>query len=369
MLVFDKVEVRDNLRIESIYELLTDFGGEPEYSKFGILSSTICHNPPGEGSRKLYYYNNSNLFQCYTGCENSTFDIFELVIKVAKIQWGKNFNLNDAIYWIAQRFNISGEIIEEDEYKTLEDWKLFNNYDRIQQIEVPQNKEIILKEYNPIILDRFNYNIKIQPWLNEGIKQDILNKALIGFYPGGNQITIPHFDENNRLVGVRGRTLIQETSEIYGKYMPLKINGQLYSHPLGMNLYNFNNSKENIKRMKKAIIFEGEKSSLLYRSYFGIENDISIACCGSSLSSYQVQLLLKNNVEEIIIAFDRQFQEIGDNEFKRLKRKLLQIGSKYKSFVNISFIFDKDMITRYKASPIDEGPEKFLQLFKERIIY
>jgi len=26
------------------------------------------------------------------------------------------------------------------------------------------------------------------------------------------------------------------------------------------------------------------------------------------------------------------------------------------------------MITGYKASPIDEGPEKFLQLFKERIV-
>lgn len=367
MLIFDKNEIKNSLSIENIFELLTDFGGEPEYSNFGILCSTICHNPPGEGSRKLYYYSNSNLFRCYTDCDRY-FDIFELVIKVAKIQWDKDFNLNDSIKWIAQKFNISGETIEEDEYKTLEDWKIFNNYDRIQQIET-KNKDIILKEYNPIILTRFNYNVKIQPWLDEGISQDILNKSIIGFYPGGDQITIPHFDENNRLIGVRGRTLIKETSEVYGKYMPLKINNQFYTHPLGMNLYNFNNSKENIKRMKKAIIFEGEKSPLLYRSYFGIENDITVACCGSSLSSYQMQLLIKNGVEEIIIAFDRQFQEINDKEFQRLKRKLLQIGSKYKSYVNISFIFDKNMITDYKDSPIDKGPDNFLQLFKERIIY
>ena len=45
---------------------------------------------------------------------------------------------------------MSGETIEEDEYKTLEDWKIFNNYDRIQQVET-KNKNIILKEYNPII--------------------------------------------------------------------------------------------------------------------------------------------------------------------------------------------------------------------------
>jgi hypothetical protein len=36
--------------------------------------------------------------------------------------------------------------------------------------------------------------------------------------------------------------------------------------------------------------------------------------------------------------------------------------------VLISFIFDKNMITSYKASPIDEGPEKFIQLYKERIV-
>ena len=80
MLIFDKNEIKDSLSIENIFELLTDFGGEPEYSNFGILCSTICHNPPGEGSRKLYYYSNSNLLRCDTDCDRY-FDIFELVIK------------------------------------------------------------------------------------------------------------------------------------------------------------------------------------------------------------------------------------------------------------------------------------------------
>ena len=58
-----------------------------------------------------------------------------------------------------------------------------------------------------------------------------------------------------------------------------------------------------------------EKSCLKYQSYFGLENDISVACCGSSVSAYQIQLLIEAGAEEIIIAFDRQFKEIGDNEF------------------------------------------------------
>ena len=366
MIVFDKVEIKDSLSSENIFELLVDFGGDPEYSSFGILCSTICHNPPGEGSRKLYFYDNSHLFRCYTGCD-SYFDIFELVIKVAKIQWDKDYDLNDAVRWVAQRFGISGENVEEDECKQLEDWKILATYDKIQELEV-KDKKIVLKTYDEDILSRFNYNVKIGPWLNEGISQEALDQAMIGFYPGGDQITIPHFDINGRFIGLRGRTLCKEEGERYGKYRPLKVGKDLYNHPLGMSLYNLNNSKNNIKLIKKAIVFEGEKSTLLYQSYFGLENDISVACCGSSLSTYQVQELIDVGAEEIIIAFDRQFKEIGDEEFQHLKKNLLKLRTKYKNYVNISFIFDKNMITGYKDSPIDCGPEIFLQLFKERII-
>ena len=135
-----------------------------------------------------------------------------------------------------------------------------------------------------------------------------------------------------------------------------------------MNLYNLNNSKENIKKIQKAIVFEGEKSCLQFKTYFGEQSDISVACCGSSISNYQIQLLLNQGVTELIIAFDRQFQEIGDTEFQHLKDNLLRLREKYKNDVLISFMFDKHMITGYKSSPTDEGKEKFMKLFKERIV-
>lgn len=358
MIVFDKNEIKEALTVDNIFELLVDFGGDPEYSSFGILCSTICHNPPGEGSRKLYFYDNSNLFRCYTGCD-SYFDAFELVMKVAKIQWNKDFDLNDAVRWVAQRFGISGELVEEDELKQLPDWKILDNYDRIEELEV-KDRNVELKTYDKEILSRFNYAVKIGPWLDEGICQDALDQAMIGFYPGADQITIPHFDANGQFIGLRGRTLCKEEGELYGKYRPMKIGKNLYNHPLGMNLYNFNNSKDNIKLAKKAIVFEGEKSCLLYQSYFGLDNDISVACCGSSLSAHQVQQLMDAGAEEIVIAFDRQFREIGDEEFKHLKKNLLKLRTKYKNYVNISFIFDKKMITDYKSSPIDHGKDIFL---------
>lgn len=111
-----------------------------------------------------------------------------------------------------------------------------------------------------------------------------------------------------------------------------------------------------------------EKSCLLYQSYFGIDNDISVACCGSSLSTYQVQSLIDAGAKEIVVAFDRQFQKINDDEFKRLTIKLTKLHNKFKNDALISFMFDKNMITGYKDAPIDCGPEIFLKLFKERVI-
>ena len=368
MLVFDKSEIKNLLNIEDIFNLLYEWGGDPEYTSFGILSATICHNAPGEGSKKLYYYSNSTLFHCYTGCSDPSFDIFELVIKVFEIQHNKKVDLNEAVRYIAMRQGYSGRIEDALEEEGLEDWSILSNYNRIQNIEIGEKKNIVLKEYDDIILSRFNYKIKIAPWLKENISQEVIEKAKIGFYPGGDQITIPHFDADGRFIGVRGRALCQQECELYGKYRPLKVNQVLYNHPLGMNLYGLNWSKDAIKTIKKAIIFESEKSCLLYASYFGWENNISVACCGSSVSAYQIQLLIEAGAEEIIIAFDRQFQEIGDNEFKKLKANLLKLHERYKNFVKINFIFDKNMITGYKASPIDEGKDKFLKLFKERIV-
>lgn len=361
MISFDKSKIKESLSTENIFDLLTEWGGDPEYTDFGILSTTICHNVPGEGSRKLYYYENSTLFKCYTGCD-STFDIFELAMKVFDIQKRREMDLNDAVRYVAARFGLSGDYMEEEDVS--EDWKLLDNYDRLAEVEV-KDYSVCLKEYDPIILDRLNYSLKLVPWLDEGISQEVIDEARIGYYPGADMITIPHFDVNGRFVGLRGRAMAQDDVERFGKYRPIKIMKQMYNHPLGMNLYNLDHAKEQIGVLGKAIIFESEKSCLLYRTMFAA--DISVACCGSNISAYQIQMLLEAGAKEIIVAFDRQFQEIGDKEFKHLTTNLTKLHNKYKNEVQLSFIFDKKMITSYKASPIDEGMDKFLQLFKERI--
>ena len=52
--------------------------------------------------------------------------------------------------------------------------------------------------------------------------------------------------------------MVKEEAEQYGKYRPVRIGNQIYSHPLGLNLYNLNNSRCVIPKVRKAIVFEGE---------------------------------------------------------------------------------------------------------------
>jgi hypothetical protein len=361
---YNKDELKQKLEVEQIYDLLEQFDAEPEYTENGLIARTICHNREG-GSRKLYYYDNTKLFKCYSGCPEGSFDVFELCIKVQKLRKNLDWELYDAMDYIASYFGFEGTQQEEEDY-SLADWHYFAKH-HIDLSLYARKSAPQLKEYNPIILTRFAYP-RIAQWEQEGISTSICRKNLIGYYPGSEQITIPHFDIDGRLIGIRGRTLADEEAECHGKYRPLLIGKQSYNHPLSMNLYNLNNSKENVRKARTAVIFEGEKSCLAYQSYYGEENDISVACCGSSISSYHIDLLKNLGVQEVIVAFDRDFMEIGDEEFKRLKAKLIHLNNKYGTRLRLTAIFDKKMILPHKASPIDAGPQVFEKLLKERIV-
>lgn len=368
MAKYDKDEIKEKLSLDMVFDIVQEFGGDPHMTDFGFISTTICHNAPGEGSRKLYYYENTRLFRCYTGCD-SYFDIFELLMKIKLLsQPNSDWGLYDSVKWVASRYGWGPTVEDaEEDLPNLADWKILEQYEKINNLKLDAPKEIVLPEFDPIILDNLAYPI-ITDWIQEGITEEVMRHNKIGYYPVGEQITIPHYDANGRFIGLRGRALGAEEAEYYGKYRPLIVGKTMYNHPLGLNLYNLNNSQNNIKKIRRAIVFEGEKSCLLYQSYFGISNDISVACCGSSISSIQMGMLLNLGVEEVIVAFDKQFKQSNDDEFKHLVRNLKAFHKKYHQFTLISFMFDKNEITPYKASPIDCGPEIFMKLYKERVI-
>ena len=365
---YDSNEIKQQLTFQQVFDYVAELGGNPKLDPNGgevFISQTICHNPIGEGSHKLYYYHNTRLFRCYTYCGDS-FDIFDLTRKWA-LQRSEEWTLSRAIKYVAQYFGIS--FAEEENFdniqERLQDWEILKNYQQNSSITNEQ-KRIEFTEFDENILAHFPRPI-ITPWIKEGITQEVMNAKGICYDPVNQGIVIPHYDHTGRLIGIRERTLIKE-EEQYGKYKPAVLNGKMYNHPLGFNLYNLNDARDAMSMMATAIVFEGEKSCLKYASTFGLGNDISVATCGSNLLKHQVELLMRFGAREIIIAFDKQFKEPGDEEFKQWTKKLTALHEKYSKLCKISFMFDKtgDLLG-YKDSPIDCGKETFIKLFKERI--
>ena len=358
-------ELKNQLTINQVMDLVAELGGGPRMSGDGthFVSRTICH---GGNSWKLYYYDNTHLFRCFTECSPEIFDIFELVRKVNSRQ-NKEWTLPHAVNYVASYFGIANQNYDfSNEQSELQDWKIINKYNKINSIEEKQKQRVEMKFYDESIM-RYLPRPHIEPWEKEGITYEVMQNRGICYNPVSHGIVIPHYDIDGNLIGIRERTLIKE-EEQYGKYKPSILNGNMYNHPLGFALYNLNFSKENIRTFQKAVVFEGEKSSLLYGSYFGLDNDISVAVCGSNLINHQVDLLLSLGVKEIIVAFDKQFKESGDDEFKRWTQKLTDIHRKYSPKVQISFMFDKWNLLGYKDSPIDQGADTFMKLFKDRIV-
>ena len=258
-------DLKNNLSIDQIYEFLADAGGEPQTHGDIIISRTICHNPPGQGSFKLYYYDNTKLFKCFTQC-GDTFDIFELTLKIKHlageqiVYWSKDaiqtsrpWDLPDAVRYVAIYYGF--EAPEEKFFEKrieLQDWDFLSKLEAKKHLK--NNKQIVsLKTFK----DDFLKNLaqpRILPWEREGITPEIIKAHNICYDPKNQGIVIPHYDINNNLIGVRERTLIKE-NEIYGKYIPAIINGKMYNHPLSFNLYNINISKDNIRNIKKVIVF------------------------------------------------------------------------------------------------------------------
>ena len=218
-----------------------------------------------------------------------------------------------------------------------------------------------LPVYDDIVLSSF---VEMYPpeWLNDGISKEAMDKFNILFSISQNKIIIPHYNYKNELIGIRGRALDEWEIEFVGKYMPVEIEGNWYSHPLSLNLYGLNKTKDAIRENKYCFIFESEKAVLQFES-FGRPN-CAVAVCGSNLNKFQVHLLLKKcNPSEVILCFDKE-EEPGEDIYFN---KLYSICKKYNKYCDFSFIYDNKNLLKLKDSPSDRGNEVFEKLLKRRV--
>ena len=285
-------EIIESLTLEDIHQFLLSLGvddNDIDVQEDYLICPTICHNPIEEAtSMKLYYYDQNKSFHCYTQCSEN-FNIIELYMRYMELNHYKIF-YSDAEDYIRQFVGQLQEIIVNE--PTFHYEKTVRSEDFID-----------LPPYNPNVLDCFiDYPHPL--WLGDGISERSMKKFHIGFSLNQNRITIPHYDYRGFLVGVRSRALEEKDLE-FGKYRPMMVGNKMYNHQLGFNLYGIYENKEAIKRFKRAVIFEGEKSVLLSDTFY--ENySVAVATCGSQLNRFQINLLVKKyGVSDITLAFDK----------------------------------------------------------------
>ena len=347
----DYKQIIDNLDINSIVELMKKLGADryEEKEKFFIFP-TICHNiNSAEASMKLYLYKDTKLFVCYTEDGNmSIFKFLKTYYETRQIEYD----------WFEDIYNVvlnCGNFRPKEGFDTIQYQSLKERY----QIK---KKTVELQQYSNGILDIFMKNYPVE-WLNDGISRRAMDKYNIKYSVSQNKIIIPHYDINNNLIGIRGRALNEWEIENIGKYMPIQIEKKWYTHPLSLNLYGLNHTKENIKKYGICYIGEAEKFCLQSES-FSFPN-CSCAVCGSQFNKYQLDILMKNcQPKEIVICFDKEEKNKEDKYFF----KLYNLCKKYINYCKMSFIYDNDNLLKLKESPTDCGENIFKKLLEKRII-
>ena len=352
-------DLREELTDESIKNILSQFNVEPVYEdESSITFPTCCHNLEG-GSPKLVYYKNTKLFHCYTECSTS-FDIFTLLQKMYLLR-GKEITLKQAIAICdldSSHLTVENESLScNDDIRHMQ--KLNNTYTyKVEDINFKVYDKKILKQYT------FDYH-GLMPWIEEGIGIEALQRFNIKYDIMNNAIIIPNFDYNGSLIGIRARYFNEEDIK-KGKYRPIYNNGVLYSHPTGRTFYGIFENHKNIERKHTCVIFEGEKSVLLYNTIYGNENGIALATLGQNITKDHIQYLLKMKVKNVILAYDTDYEDY--NQLMEVEQKYLAKAKILEPYFNISYLIDYDFDLPYKSSPIDGGKEIFEKLLKNRRI-
>lgn len=345
-----KINTSDILRL---MEKLGVSESQVRYGNDCLIFPTICHNDlTNNPSQKLYYYESSKRFYCYTSCKSMS--IFDLIINTYKtrgfkMEFIRAYNLLDEI--VSNRLKTGFAVIQTP--------KPFNT------TKIEEDWEEQLPVYNHHVLECFTQQPRfLDPWMSEGIGYDTLVEFGVRFDMVRNRIVFPVIDHKGRLVGIRVRNFSQADIDAGRKYMPLWHNEELYNCPKMMVVYGYYQNRQILKRTKEAVVFEAEKSVLKYGSCFTMNKAVAVG--GSAFSQYHGKILQDAGVERIVLAFDNDYNEEGDRFYGL--RKMIREAKKVKEMgFEVELIYDWDgEYLGDKDAPIDLGRPIYSKLYRDR---
>ena len=356
-------ELKESLSIEQIVDIVKSLGSGNRIDVNGNpYFQTICHNHNGEGSWKLYYYDDIKSFRCFTEC-NETFSIYKLIQKVKGVSFVEALNYLQNFYGFGDR---KKGFTEDYNRELTDDWDLlnkYNDYNKLLDREVHEHR--IIPEGIMTIFD----DIYPSEWIREGINEEVLDTFNIKMDLSQKQIIIPHYDTDGNLIGIRARNLDEFKLKHLGvgKYMPIYLENKLYNHNLSKNLYGYNITKDAIRRTKKIALWESEKSVMKCQEFYG-ENNFSVALCGHSLSREQRDLILNSGATEVIFCLDKDYTVEDSEEGRKCAESVLKECYKLAPYMTTYLLWDTDEtdLLGYKDAPCDRGEETLKTLMKNK---
>lgn len=353
-------KIMEDLTTTDIVNLVGQFGVEEtsiRYYNNQLIMPTFCHNEVLSGaSHKLYYYENSKKFHCYTCC--GSMSPFDLIVQVYKTRGIK--------YTLANAQVVIDKIIRQ----RLKEGFVISQPLSVPDVKIDNVEDWKFTEYRPSVMQSFSRNKKyLRIWEREGISFETMDKFGIKFDLINNRMVIPIYNHEGVFVGAKVRNFDQDEVENGRKYMPLIHNGLVYTYDRGKVLFGLNFNKRDIRHAKRAILFEAEKSTLLYSSMFVGNRAVSIG--GGNVTFQQTQLLKKYGVETVVLAFDNDYDRSTDPEnpdkLYGLYKMLREANKLEVRGFNVEIVYDWEQeFLEDKDAPIDKGREVWNKLYRNR---
>ena len=259
------------------------------------------------------------------------------------IQKTEHLTFDQAVQKVAELTN--SEVHEYVESESVNFYKLINKITKpTKESSVDRPILDIEKDYNQKYRDEIP-----QEWVDEGIPAEEMEKYEIRIDPTSNRIVYPVRDAEFRMIGVKGRTRFKNYKDLgimkYMNYNSIKTLNY-FTGAMQANTY--------IKESGEIIIFEGLKS-VMKVDQWGYHNAVSAET--SVLNEYQIELLIKMQVKNVVIAFDK---DVGIKKIQECVKML-------KKFTNCYAVIDKWRLLKDKESPPDEGREVWETLYERKI--
>lgn len=313
---------------------------------------SCCNADGGDNPTAVNVYNTETLTVVDYTRDLSSLSRYPDLITL--IQYYQKSDFRQAIVWLHQVLNLPLTAPSNPETTNEDPLSIFKSLRRYKKNSIEYR---ILNEN--ILLDFYPYVHK--DFAKEGILKSTIKKFNLGYSYACQRTIIPiRYWQNGDLIGIRGRTSIPNY-EMFDipKYFPIK------TYQKSINVYGLWEQYQDIINAGSVVIFEGEKSTLKLDSLQPAVLSLSgrhwygVSLSGHDLSEEQLKILCGLNLQEYIIAFDKDIPET----------KIWETCEKFYHFRNVSYIFDNESLLKDKDSPIDQGIKTFLNLINHRIPY